>query len=93
MANCFLGYPNKADVATLSGGSWSGSMPLNNLKDRQIGLKARSTDDALASTRFEADFGDVIAVNRLNLDVRQKYAFRVKFRQGGIAVATGIDRM
>jgi hypothetical protein len=31
--------------------------------------------------------------NRLNLDTQQKYAFRVKFRQGGIAVATGINRL
>lgn len=31
--------------------------------------------------------------NRLNIDVRQKYAFRVKFQQGGIAIATGINRL
>lgn len=31
--------------------------------------------------------------NRLNLETQQKYAFRVKFRQGGIAVATGINRL
>ncbi len=31
--------------------------------------------------------------NRLNIDTQQKYAFRVKFRQGGIAVATGINRL
>ena len=31
--------------------------------------------------------------NRLNLDTQQRYAFRVKFRQGGIAVATGINRL
>jgi hypothetical protein len=31
--------------------------------------------------------------SKLNIDSKQKYAFRVKFRQGGIAVATGINRM
>lgn len=31
--------------------------------------------------------------NRLNIDTQQKYAFRVKFRQGGIPVATGVNRM
>ncbi len=31
--------------------------------------------------------------DRLNLDVRQNYLFRVKFREGGIAVATGIERL
>lgn len=31
--------------------------------------------------------------NKLNIDTKQKYSFRVKFRQGGIAVATGINRL
>ncbi len=31
--------------------------------------------------------------NKLNIGSKQKYAFRVKFRQGGIAVATDIDRL
>jgi len=31
--------------------------------------------------------------NRLNIDTKQKYAFRVKFRQGGIPVATGLNRL
>jgi hypothetical protein len=31
--------------------------------------------------------------SKLNIDTKQKYAFRVKFRQGGIAVATGVDRL
>jgi hypothetical protein len=31
--------------------------------------------------------------NRLNMDTRQSYSFRVKFRQGGIAVATAVKRL
>jgi hypothetical protein len=31
--------------------------------------------------------------NDRNIDSKQKYVFRVKFRQGGIPVATGIDRL
>jgi hypothetical protein len=31
--------------------------------------------------------------NKLNIDSKQKYAFRVKFRQEGIPVATGINRL
>lgn len=31
--------------------------------------------------------------SKLNIDTKQKYAFRVKFRQGGIAVATGVNRL
>lgn len=29
----------------------------------------------------------------LNIDVKQKYSFRVKMRQSGIAVATGVNRL
>lgn len=31
--------------------------------------------------------------NKLNIGTRQKYAFRVKFKRGGIPVATGINRL
>ena len=31
--------------------------------------------------------------NNLNIDAKQKYSVRVKFRQGGIAVATSINRL
>ena len=31
--------------------------------------------------------------NDMNISVKQKYAFRVEFRQGGIAVATGVNRL
>jgi hypothetical protein len=31
--------------------------------------------------------------DKLNIEREQKYAFRVKFRQGGIPVATGVNRL
>jgi hypothetical protein len=43
--------------------------------------------DQFVSVEIPAEF------SKLNIDTRQKYAFRVKFRQGGIAVATGITRL
>jgi hypothetical protein len=30
---------------------------------------------------------------KFNIDTKQKYAFRVKFKEGGIPVATGINRL
>lgn len=30
---------------------------------------------------------------KLNLETRQKYAFKVNFQEGGIAVATGVNRL
>jgi hypothetical protein len=32
-------------------------------------------------------------LGKTNIDVEQRYAFRVKVRQGGIPVATGINRL
>ncbi len=54
----------------------------------------------LVSLRVETPGGDEFIgieippdFNRLNIDTQQKYAFRVKFRQGGIAVASGVNRL
>ena len=54
----------------------------------------------LVSVRVETPGGDEFIgieippeFNNLNIDTKQKYAFRVKFRQGGIAVATGVNRL
>jgi hypothetical protein len=54
----------------------------------------------LVSVRVDTPSGDEFIgieipaeFNSLNIDTRQKYAFKVKFRQGGIAVATGVNRL
>ena len=54
----------------------------------------------LVSVRVESPGGDKFVgveippeFNKLNIDAKQKYAFRVKFKQGGIPVATGINRL
>jgi len=54
----------------------------------------------LVSVKIDTPGGDqYIAIeippefSKLNIDTKQKYSFRVKFRQGGIAVATGINRL
>ena len=57
MANIILGFNNLANNCTLSGGSWQGTLPLNNLKDRRLYKIARSTNDSAASTQFVVDFG------------------------------------
>ncbi|MES2477134.1 MAG: hypothetical protein V4640_15215 [Verrucomicrobiota bacterium] len=68
----------------------------------QIDEKLQWTTDngQLVSVRVSAPGGDEFVgieipqeFNKLNIDTRQKYAFRVKFRQGGIPVATGINRL
>lgn len=68
----------------------------------QIDEKLQWTSDRgqLVSVRVTTPGGDEFIgieipaeFNKLNIDTRQKYAFRVKFRQGGIAVATGVNRL
>ncbi len=68
----------------------------------QIDEKLQWTTDRgqLVSVKVEAPGGDEFVgieipnqFSKLNIDTKQKYAFRVKFRQGGIAVATGVSRL
>ena len=44
-------------------------------------------EDALVPIEIPAEF------NNLNIEREQRYSFRVKVRQGGIPVATGINRL
>ena len=68
----------------------------------QIDEKLQWTTDRgqLVSVRVTTPGGDQFIgieipqeFNKLNIDTKQKYAFKVKFRQGGIAVATGVNRL
>jgi hypothetical protein len=63
LGNLVLGYPDylypDASITTvaLSGGSWSGALPLSNLLKRDFASVARSADTLAASTKFWADLG------------------------------------
>lgn len=61
-SNLLLGTINRIDTATLSGGSWLGTLPLSNLKDRRLSKLARSTDDSTTNTKFTMDFGTARSV-------------------------------
>lgn len=70
--------------------------------DGQIDEKLQWTTDRgqLVSVKVQTPGGDEFIgieipaeFNKLNIDTKQKYSFRVKFRQGGIPVATGINRL
>jgi hypothetical protein len=95
MSNIVLCYPNRADNATLSGGSWSATLVLNNLKDGDIDNVARSTNNAAASTRFLVDLGAnyaVRAVALINHTVGVADTWRVKANtsaQGPLTLGVG----
>jgi hypothetical protein len=70
VANCALGWPIYSDNSVLytpsySGGNWLAALPLTNLKDRRVGLVARSTNALAASTQFDVDLGVARAVGLL----------------------------
>jgi hypothetical protein len=58
-------FYNRADAATLSGGSWLAGAPLTNLQQRFLSRRARSTNDAEASTRVDIDLGTAAQPVRL----------------------------
>lgn len=74
MANVLLAWGNRADVATLSGGSWNASLPLVNLQTRQVQKVARTTNALLASTQFVADMGSAKSINCVALVVHNMSA-------------------
>lgn len=60
MGNMYLGYPNRINGATLSGGSWGST--LNNLKTRSLSDVAESADATTGSTQLIIDLGATYAV-------------------------------
>jgi hypothetical protein len=80
MANAILAHTNRADEATLTGGSWLAALPLANLKDRRLSKVARSTSLDLSATQFELDIGPqrlVRAVALVNHNLSLTALYRV----------------
>jgi len=83
MSNTIIGYQNRIDAATFASyGSWATSLPLTNIKTRQLSKKARSTNAANSSTklRFALDseriIGSVAIVNH-NMQKDATWRYRV----------------
>lgn len=67
MANITLGWPNRIDAATVSGGSWQATLPLSNIKDRRLSRLARSSNALAASTIINLDLGSARTVGAVAL--------------------------
>lgn len=65
MANIQFSAHNRADGATLSGGSYEATLPRTNLQQTDLALPARTTSAAESSTRIDLDFGNASTVVRL----------------------------
>lgn len=81
MSNLFLGWPNRIDEATISGGSWLSGLPLANIKDRALSKVCRSTNATTGSTVIDIDLGQARSLRALalqNHNLSQSGSWRVK---------------
>ena len=69
MANVLLAWSNRADLGTLSGGSWAEGLPLTNLQNRQVQKVARTTGVTRANTQFDYDMVTAKSINCFGLIV------------------------
>jgi len=87
VANVLIGYQNRADEATLSGGTWLAALPLANLQNRLVQKVARSNGLTLAATKFDYDLNSaskstgVVSLVVHNLSVTAK----VRITAGAVA--------
>jgi hypothetical protein len=94
MGNLLIGWPNRIDASTLSGGTWSTSLPLNNIKSQELALVARSTAATTASTQFIADLGTTRSLRAfalVNHNLSQNATWKVSLgtTSGGAEVYAG----
>lgn len=83
MGRPIIGFPNLIDDATLTGGSYESTLPRANVADRRPKVVARTTDDATASTQFDADLGsgkrvDMAALFGHNISLAGLVRFRAQ---------------
>lgn len=74
-----IGFPNRIEGATLSGGAWVESLPLENLKDRALARIARSINLDPSSTTFTVDLGRQRAIRILAL-IAHNLSFSARLR-------------
>lgn len=81
MQNCLIGFPNRIDTSTVSGGNWRPALPLSNLQKRELSRVARSVNASAAATQVSVDLGAaratriVSAVNH-NMSIAARYRLR-----------------
>lgn len=76
-----IGWPNLADTATLSGGSWLAALGLAKLQTDALSAVARSTTDANADTIINVDHGAAKAVSIVALtahNLRSAATWRIR---------------
>lgn len=86
--NCAFCYPIYSDptsgyATVVSGGSWLAALPAANVQDRRFSKVARSTNDALSSTKMVFDLTAQVDVRALFVDLpNASRDAKVRFRGG-----------
>lgn len=76
-----IGWPNRAPSAQLSGGAWQSALPLANLTTREPWRVARSVNLLAASTRLDADLGQLRSLRAFalgNHNLSQQARWRIQ---------------
>lgn len=90
-----VSYLNRADAATLSGGSWAATLPLANLQQPRLSKLARSTSASASHTKFDVDLGAtpltvrLVGLMRHNLTQDATYRITAGASPGATTVDTG----
>lgn len=79
---CLMGIYNRIDTSTVSGGSWLAALPLTNVQNRVLGVVARSTNAANASTIINLNIGSqevirIVALVNHNMSLAATYRIRL----------------
>ena len=82
MANALLAYRNRVDSATLSGGTWASTLPLNNLKDRRLSKVCRSSSTSTSATQFVAALDKGCSISVVSL-CRHNFSANATWRLRG----------
>lgn len=95
MGTIQFSYINRADEATLSGGSYQPTLPIANLQETNMAMVARTLDVTAASTRIDVDFGAsgklirLVGLMRHNCTVNATY--RITGSNSSVSGSEGYD--
>jgi hypothetical protein len=100
MGNFTLAHRNRADEATLTGGTWDATLARANLSDPDVDVPARSTGATRAATRFrfalpQARLMRAMALHNCNLSEAARVRFRAGLAEYDLDFTTGVidDRL
>ena len=94
MSNIGIGWPDRVNAATVSGGSWQATLPVTNVADRRVTRVARSTSAALANTVIDIDCGSTKSMRAfalINHNLQSGATWRIKASLSAIGSIDVLD--